>query len=285
MIQKKTFRAPAKINTSLHVLGKRADGYHELAMLMQPISLYDEITIGIAAGDGIHVSCPGVDLPADAENITALATRAILAEAGIERSVSIEIIKNIPVAAGLGGGSSDAATVLLGLNEMMDLGFSCEKLRQIGVNLGADVPFFILGGPAWATGIGDVLEKVDSMPDLWYVLVNPGVAVSTAWVYGNLVLTSPGDVAKLRRFPRTTEDFVRLLHNDLEPVTAVKYPVVGEIKQRLVENGAIGSLMSGSGSTVFGVFTSEETARIAADRMASEPEWRVFTVHPLDRNE
>jgi len=279
----RTYKAPAKINTCLHVLGKRPDGYHELAMLMQPVSLYDDITIDCDSGSRVQVDCPGVEMPADSENITALAARALLAEAGLEQAVSIRVEKNIPVAAGLGGGSSDAATVLTGLNEMLDLGFSNKKLMQIGVTLGADVPFFVCGGSAWATGIGDRLEKVDSMPDLWYVLVNPGVAVSTAWVYGNLVLTSPGDADKLRKFPRTAEDFVRLLHNDLEPVTMRRYPVVGEIKQRLMESGAIGSLMSGSGPTVFGVFNSEESARNAASQLGKESSWRVFTVHPLGR--
>jgi len=276
-----TYKAPAKINTCLHVLGKRDDGYHELAMLMQPISLYDEITITCADGSGVEVHCPGVEMPADAENITALAARALMQTAGVERAVSIRVDKQIPVAAGLGGGSSDAATVLTGLNEMLELGFSVTELMRIGVTLGADVPFFVFGGAAWATGIGERLEKVDSMPALWYVLVNPGVAVSTAWVYGNLVLTSPGDADKLRRFPGTAEEFVRLLHNDLEPVTMQKYPVVGEIKQRLLESGAVGSLMSGSGPTVFGVFTSEEAAQQAAGRLADATSWRVFTVHPL----
>ena len=281
--QEKVYKAPAKINTCLHVLGKRADGYHELAMLMQPISLYDEISILVDSGSGIEVICPGVEMPAGADNITALAAKALLNEANLSYRIEIRVEKNIPVAAGLGGGSSDAATVLMGLNEMLDLGFSREKLMAIGVTLGADVPFFMIGGPAWATGIGDRLEEVGSMPDLWYVLVNPGVAVSTAWVYGNLMLTSPGDADKLRKFPRTAEDFVRLLHNDLEPVTMRRYPVVGEIKQRLLESGAIGSLMSGSGPTVFGVFDSEESARNAASQLGKESSWRVFTVHPLGR--
>ncbi len=281
MKSRRTFRAPAKINTCLHVLGKRADGYHELAMLMQPISLYDEIEIICDAGSSVQVNCPGVEMPADAENITALAAKALLREAGVDCSVVINLEKNIPVAAGLGGGSSDAATVLLGLNEMLNLGFSREKLMEIGVSLGADVPFFIFGGAAWATGIGDVLETVTSMPDLWYVLVNPGVAVSTAWVYGNLMLTSPVDADKLRWFPGTVEEFVRLLHNDLEQVTVRRYPIVGEIKQRLLQCGAVGSLMSGSGPTVFGVFNSEEAARKAAGQLVAESKWWVFTVQPL----
>ena len=280
-MMERMFRAPAKINTCLHVLGRRADGYHELAMLMQPVSLYDEIAIGVGPGREVEVECPGVEMPAGAENIAARATRALLKAAGLERSVRIRVQKNIPVAAGLGGGSSDAATVLTGLNDMLELGLSVEALMRIGVTLGSDVPFFVFGGAAWATGIGERLEKVDFMPDLWYVLVNPGVAVSTAWVYANLRLTSQDDVAKLRRFPRTTREFVCLLHNDLEQVTMNRYPVVGEVKQRFAELGAAGSLMSGSGPTVFGVFTSEESAQNAARQLAKEPLWRVITVQPL----
>ncbi len=279
----RNFRAPAKINTCLHVLRKREDGYHELAMLMQPVSLFDEIEIRCAEGSGVRVDCPGVEMPPGAENIVARAAREIMRQAGVDYAVTIRVEKNIPVAAGLGGGSSDAAAVLRGLNGMLGLGFGRDELMRIGVTLGADVPFFLLGGPAWATGIGDVLEKVDAMPDLWYVLVNPGIAVSTAWVYGNLRLTSPGDVDKLRRFPGTAAEFVRLLHNDLEPVTAGRYPVVGEIKKRLAGCGAIGSLMSGSGPTVFGAFESEEGARDAAGQMSEIPGWRVFAVQPLSR--
>lgn len=252
-------------------------------MLMQPVSLFDEISILVDHGSGIEVHCPGVDTPGNAENIAAKAAGALLRAAGQERAIKIEISKKIPVAAGLGGGSSDAATVLMGLNGMLELDFDRRDLMRIGSSLGADVPFFLLGGPAWATGIGDVLEKVEFMPDLWYVLVNPGVAVSTAWVYGNLRLTSPGDADKLRRFPGTAGEFVRLLHNDLEPVTTSRYPVVGEIKQRLLESGAIGSLMSGSGPTVFGAFTSEKAAKDAARQLEHGSSWRVFTVHPLDR--
>lgn len=283
MAENMEYLAPAKINPCLHVLKKRSDGYHDLAMLMQPVSLYDRLRITCADGKGVKVTCPGLELNKGDENIAARAVRAILEEAEIECSVTIEIEKNIPAAAGLGGGSSDAATVLEGLNEMLELEFEQSRLMRLGATLGADVPFFLLGATAWATGVGDVLEKVDFMPDLWYVLVNPGVAVSTAWVYGNLRLTSPRLGDKLRRFPGTAEDFVRQLHNDLEPVTMARYPVVGAVKQRLLEAGAIGALMSGSGPTVFGVFRSEESARKAAAAIVAEPRWRVFVVQPLVR--
>lgn len=281
---KVTCLAPAKINTCLHVLGKRPDGYHELAMLMQPITLFDRITLSVVEGEGVEVHCPGVELPAGADNIAARAARVLLGHVGVNRSVRIEVDKQIPVAAGLGGGSSDAAAVLSGLNELCGFGVDNLTLRQLAVGLGADVPFFLYGGAAWATGIGDVLESVPTMPPVWYVLVNPGIAVSTAWVYGNLGLTSKGDVARLREFPQTTEALVRLLHNDLERVTLNRYPEVAAVKQALVEHGALGALMSGSGPTVFGVFDAEDSARAAARKLQAENDWRVFVVRPLDQN-
>lgn len=279
---RRTFNAPAKINPSLYVLGKRDDGYHDLAMLMQRVGLYDRITLSVEPGDAVRVVCPGVDLSDGAENIVATAARLLMERGGQAYNVLIEIDKHIPIAAGLGGGSSDAATVLLGLNEMCGFALSREELMQIGGLLGADVPFFVYGKTAWATGIGDRLEPVGKMPSVWYVLVNPGIAVSTAWVYGNLVLTSHSDLSKLRRFPKTIKELATLLHNDLESVTMMHHPILGEVKKQLVDHGALGTLMSGSGSTIFGLFSEESTARIAADSLNKHPEWRAFAVRPLD---
>lgn len=279
---KKVFNAPAKINPLLYVLGKREDGYHDLAMLMQRVSLYDRITLSVDPGDAVRVVCPGVDLPDDAENIAAAAARLLMKRAGHVYDVLIEIDKQIPVAAGLGGGSSNAATVLTGLTEMCGFAFNREELMEIGGLLGADVPFFIYGETAWATGVGDRLEPVGEMPSVWYVLVNPGIAVSTAWVYGNLVLTSHSDLSKLRRFPKTIKELAGLLHNDLESVTMKHHPTLVEVKQQLVGHGALGTLMSGSGSTIFGLFSEEDTAKIAADHLNEHPEWRAFAVRPLE---
>jgi 4-diphosphocytidyl-2-C-methyl-D-erythritol kinase len=277
----RTFLAPAKINLCLHVLGKRADGYHDLAMLMQRITLYDHLTIRLVPTPGVRVQCAGLELPPGQDNIAARAARRLLELSGRSDGVEIDIRKEIPVAAGLGGGSSNAATVLMGLNEMLDLGLSKKHLMTEGVVLGADVPFFIFEETAWATGIGDVLEKSGGLPAVWYVLVNPGLAVSTAWVYGNLRLTSPRDDLKIPRFSRTVEDLVSHLHNDLEQVTVGRFPLIGEIKKRLVKLGAHGALMSGSGSTVFGIFTDKGAASVAADSLRAESDWRVFLAQPL----
>lgn len=278
----RTYLAPAKINLCLHVLGKRADGYHDLAMLMQRVSLYDRITLRVSADPGVRTRCAGLSLDPDQENIAARAARQLLDSASLSVGVDIEIDKQIPVAAGLGGGSSDAATVLMGLNEMLGLKRSAKELRGLGVRLGADVPFFIFGHPAWATGIGDVLQEVDKLPRVWYVLINPGIAVSTAWAYGNLRLTSRRDDLRIPRFSRAVEELVAVLHNDLEKVTLEHHPLIGKVKECLAASGAGGVLMSGSGSTVFGVYAEEVAAVRAAERLQQELPWRVFVTHPVD---
>lgn len=278
----KSYLAPAKINLCLHVLGKRPDGYHDLAMLMQRISIYDRITMQLSVKPGVRVRCAGVSLDAGQDNIAARAARLLLDSAELNTGVDIDIEKQIPVAAGLGGGSSDAATVLMGLNEMLGLQLSSRQLQEQGVKLGADVPFFIFGHPAWATGIGDVLQRVDKLPPVWYVLVNPGIAVSTAWAYGNLRLTSRRDDLKIPRFSSAVDSLVAILYNDLEQVTVVQHPQIEQVKGRLMAMGAQGALMSGSGSTVFGVFSERSGAEKAAARLQQESDWRVFVAGPLD---
>ncbi len=279
---REVFLAPAKINLCLHVLGKRPDGYHELLMLMQRVSLFDRVEIALAPARETLVHCAGVALASGEENIAARAARLLLKKAGLMRQVSITIDKQIPVAAGLGGGSSDAGAVLLGLNRMLGLGATNEELRNLGRELGADVPFFVFERQAWAAGIGEILEPVPALPRVSYLLVNPGVAVSTAWVYGNLGLTPPGDMAKLRQFPKTPEELVRLLHNDLEKVTVGRFPELVAIKTRLLDLGAAGALMSGSGPTLFGVFVDHGAAQRARQELQDVTGWRVYLVEPLD---
>lgn len=276
------FSAPAKINLCLHVLGRRADGYHDLCMLMQPITLADRIRIRLTETAGIVVDCPGLELSPGEQNIAARAARLILDRVSGSVGVRIHIDKQIPAAAGLGGGSSDAARVLVGLNDMFGGVLTKEQLLRESVRLGADVPFFVNGETAWAKGIGDRLEKARPLPRVWYVLVNPGFAVSTAWVYANLGLTTPRDVAKLPEFFTSPEDLVALLHNDLEQVTIGRYPQIAEIKQQLLANGALGALMSGSGPTVFGLFADEHLAELAYRRLHSQNEWLVFRANPLN---
>ncbi len=274
------FSAPAKINLCLHVLGRRPDGYHEVRMVMQQIDLCDCIRISVGEGDGVRVDCPGLELPAGGENLAARAARLLLKKAGVRAAVHVQITKKIPAAAGLGGGSSDAAAVLKGLNRLLSLGFDNAALEGLGLALGADVPFFIRGGTALAEGIGERLSPFSVRPSAAYLLVNPGFAVSTVWVYRNLVLTSKGDEANLARFVGCYSGLLRLLHNDLESVTLEHFPVLKDIKRRLLKAGADGALMSGSGPTVFGLFRDRAAARRAGEELAQTTSWQVFPVEP-----
>lgn len=269
----KSMLAPAKINLCLHVTGRRPDGYHELAMLMQRVALFDKVTVALGQGHGVSVLCPGLDLPAGGENLAARAARMFVEHVGLRAQVTVRIDKQVPAAAGLGGGSSDAAAVLLLLDDLLESGLPDHELRQLGRRLGADVPFFLFRRTAWAEGIGDILEEWPGMPPAWVVLINPGFAVSTASVFRNLRLTGNRPKAKIPRFPVRVEEVVRLLHNDLEPVTCARYPVIGEIKRRLLAEGAAGALMSGSGPTVFGLFRSAPDAQRAASRITAERGW------------
>ncbi|MGK2904729.1 MAG: 4-(cytidine 5'-diphospho)-2-C-methyl-D-erythritol kinase [Desulfuromonadales bacterium] len=278
---KKVVYAPAKVNLCLHVLSRRNDGYHDLATLMQRIDLQDRLEIVVSSGSDITVSCPRLTLPKGLENIAGRAARLFLEHIGDEHSISITIDKKTPSAAGLGGGSSDAAAVLLAMNDLFDADLSRSELMNLGVRLGADVPFFLYGQTAWATGIGECLQPWPGLPQVTLVLVNPGIVVSTPWVFRNLGLTRPRPTARIPRFPERASDLVCLLHNDLEVVTCQHFPVITTIKERLVFCGASGALMSGSGATVFGVFDDQCCAEQAAQVLSTETDWWVEVVNPL----
>jgi 4-diphosphocytidyl-2-C-methyl-D-erythritol kinase len=272
--------APAKVNLCLHVLGRRADGYHELAMAMQRISLCDRLEISVENGSGVRVSTEGAEIGLG-ENIVTRAAHLYLQASGIEKSVSILLQKNIPMAAGLGGGSSDAAAVLEALNHLCGRLLPHDVLMELAAQLGADVPFFLFKEPAWATGIGTHLEPLPPLPAVWYLLLNPGFSVSTAWVYQSLQLTKGGELANLPRFSaKSVAELVASLHNDLEVVTAGRYPEIGQMKEFLLARGAQGALMSGSGASVFGIFLSEAQACAAQQAVPADSGWLAFVVSP-----
>lgn len=266
-------KAPCKVNYRLDVLRRRPDGYHDLRMIMQRVDLCDTITLGLSDMPGVRVACGSAGVPDGPDNIAWRAADALLQRSDRRSGIDIVIDKKIPVAAGLGGGSSDAATVLMGVNNLLHLGLSEQELMAIGVTLGADVPFFIFERTALAEGIGELLTPLDTVPPAWIVLVNPRVPVSTAWVYQNLELTNRPPVPILSRSFGTVHDLCAVLANDLEAVTIARYPIIREIKERLLHEGAAGSLMSGSGPTVFGVFEDEAAARACADTIAAESRW------------
>lgn len=281
MVQTIVMQAPAKVNYRLDVVGRRPNGYHDLRMIMQRVNLCDEVTIRLVPQPGIRVACGRDGVPEGEGNIAWKAARALLELTDAQQGVEIEITKNIPVAAGLGGGSSDCAAVLLGLNELLGLGLTRERLMEIGVKLGADVPFFVFEQTALAEGIGEVLTPLDKVPDAWVVLVNPNLPVSTAWVYQNLQLTQRD---RLDTLPNSFEDLAsvcRVLANDLESVTIPAFPVIAEIKHALVGFGAAGTLMSGSGPTVFGLFEDRSTAQRAGAALQQQQDWFVAVVETV----
>jgi 4-diphosphocytidyl-2-C-methyl-D-erythritol kinase len=274
-------KAPAKVNYLLDVLRRRPDGYHDLRMIMQRIDLCDDVVIAVTEVPGIRVTCGRRGVPDGPGNIAWRAADLLLKLTGREVGLDITITKNIPVAAGLGGGSSDGAAVLMGVNELLGLQLDDGRLMEIGVKLGADVPFFIFKKTALAEGIGERLTPIAEIPALWLALVNPNIHVSTAWVYQNLQLTTGKDTHIIPRFYGSAAEVCAILANDLETVTVKRFPVIGEIKQRLLSAGASGALMSGSGPTVFGVFANEAGARRAAVELAKESGWFVTAVRTL----
>jgi 4-diphosphocytidyl-2-C-methyl-D-erythritol kinase len=287
-------RAPAKINLSLRVVGRRADGYHLLDTIMVPVSLYDDVEIRklrrVAekkknVAPLIKVSCNHPSVPDGEQNLAYRAARLILDKAKSRQPIEIRIRKRIPVGAGLGGGSTDAAATLVGLNRLLKLGLSARQLERLGLKLGADVPFFIRGQPARARGIGERLQPLGQFTRRWLVILYPGFPVSTAWVYQNLPakLTKPSVNTSIASSLTGSGNFSEMLVNDLESVTLGRYPKIGLLKRKLLRTGALGSLMSGSGSSVFGVFSTKRKAEEAFRRLRQEEESQAFLVHVLNQ--
>jgi len=274
--------SPAKINLYLKVLSRRPDGYHDLATLMQRISLYDELLFRRTEAPGIVLRCPASILPEDETNIVYRAADSFFRRVGFSGGVEIILKKSIPLAAGLGGGSSNAATTLLTLNEFAGHPCSRTDLMEMGAALGADIPFFILETTAWAFGIGDRLEAVAHPPQFHILLVNPGFELSTRKVYEglNLTLTKEPIHYSIRRFFES-HDVIKGLHNDLETVSINLYPVLDEIKTLLLGHGAAGALMSGSGPTIFGVFDNEDMAMKAEESLQGCGTWYLFRAHTI----
>jgi 4-diphosphocytidyl-2-C-methyl-D-erythritol kinase len=282
-----TLKAPAKINLFLKILSRRSDGYHEIESLMQKIELFDFVQLEMQ-GAGIALSCPGAALPEDKGNLVYRAAEAFFAATGIRAGIKIVLKKNIPIAAGLGGGSSDAATVVMGLNKLLNAGLDREELQDIARPLGADVPFFVEDcSAALATGIGDCLQQIDPLQVNSIVLVNPGFEVSTKWVYENFPLTSNSNPYILARgrnvskiFYASTLDLYEEIGNDLETVTINRFPGIGDIKKELKMGGAAISQMSGSGPTVFGLFYSKEAAQSSYMQLSAKYGGNVFLARP-----
>jgi 4-diphosphocytidyl-2-C-methyl-D-erythritol kinase len=284
-------RAPAKINLCLRVVGKRADGYHLLDTVMVPVSLYDEIDIQQRTGvrsaaprAPVEIRCNHPQVPLGRDNVAYRAAELLMQKTKINRPVCIRIRKNIPIGGGLGGGSTDAAAVLVGLNRMWKLRLSVRQLERLALQLGADVPFFIRAKPARARGIGEKLRLLPKLRRRWLVLAYPGFPVATAWVYGNLTLklTKVSVNTSIATPLESLDTLEKLLVNDLEQVAIRRYPEIGRVKTKLSLAGAVAVLMSGSGSSVFGVFRSKRLAERGYRRMRHEEGIQAFLVHVLN---
>ena len=263
-------KALAKINLGLDVLRRREDGYHEVKMIMQTIGLHDDLEIRKTKTPGIQVKTNLYYLPTNENNLVYKAAKLLMDEFQIQDGESIQLKKRIPVAAGMAGGSSDGAAVLWGINQMYGLGLSMQALMERGVRLGADVPYCIQRGTALAEGIGEKLSVLPPMPKCTILIAKPGISVSTKFVYENLHANDlkpeqHPDVDSMIEAMRQ-KDLGLLcsrMGNVLETVTIPAYPVINEIKRTMMDNGAIGSMMSGSGPTVFGIFDSPAAAKQA----------------------
>ena len=266
--------APAKVNLTLRVLGRRTDGYHDIESLVQKISIYDRITLSDRDEPGIHLTCSDPSLSTGPDNLAHLAAQLIMEGSPTqEKGISIHLDKTIPHGAGLGGGSSDAASVLMGLNTLWKLSRTREELAEFAQEIGSDVPLFLHPSPSLITGRGEKVEPSPILINATYVIVFPGFSVSTQWAYSNFRLTKEPDKYTLSGLYKTEKEaplpdhWQSLLVNDLEEAVTTRHPEIGRCKEDLLRAGASASLMSGSGSTVFGLFEDRQTAEKAAEQL------------------
>ena len=271
-MNKIVINAMAKINLGLDVLRRRENGYHDVKMIMQTVDIYDTLEFEKRDDSQIIIKVDAMELPTDENNLIYKATKLLFEKRDVKEGVEITLTKRIPIAAGMAGGSTDAAAALVGINRLFDLGFSMEELKEVGVKIGADVPYCIEGGTALSEGIGEILTKLPDAPDCFVVVAKPEISVSTKYVYENL------HANELKYHP-DIDGMVEAIHNQdldgvckrmenvLETVTEKKYPVISQLKQMLLDAGAENSLMSGSGPTVFAIFKEEVKAKEALKKV------------------
>ena len=269
-----TLKALAKINLGLDVVRRREDGYHEVRMIMQTIHLYDRLNIKKIQDNDIRIKTNLAFLPTNENNLVYKAGKLLMDEFNITQGVEVDLNKLIPVAAGMAGGSTDAAAMLYGMNKLFELGLSRKDLMERGVNIGADIPYCMMRGTALAEGIGEELSSLPPMVKCPVLIAKPQISVSTKFVYENLKLdgnTPHPDIDRLIANIRGKDlkAIADSMGNVLETVTIPNYPIIADIKAHMMEHGAVGSMMSGSGPTVFGLFDDEEIAQKAYEEMKS----------------
>ncbi|MBE5832721.1 MAG: 4-(cytidine 5'-diphospho)-2-C-methyl-D-erythritol kinase [Butyrivibrio sp.] len=283
-------KAYAKINLGLDVTGKRDDGYHIVRMIMQNVDLYDTLTFEDNETGEICLTASSEKIPTDESNLICKVALQLKKEFGVSKGANIHLVKRIPVAAGMAGGSTDGATAYVALNELWNLGLDKKKLCELAVKLGADIPYCIIGGTALAEGIGEELTVISDMPACHIVIAKPAIDVSTGWVYKELdsrkIIEHPDiDGIRVAIEDGNIKAMCSLIGNVLEPVTAGKYTVIGDIEKTLEDSGAVGAFMTGSGPTVFAVFDDEDKAKNgyeAVKRSALAPE--LFLSGPVNPN-
>ena len=269
-MEKISINAMAKINLGLDVLRRRENGYHDVKMVMQTVNIYDTLEFVKLQESKIVVKTDTMELPTDENNLIYKATKLLFEKCGVTQGVEITLTKRIPIAAGMAGGSTDAAAALVGINKLFELNLSMDELKEIGVKIGADVPYCIEGGTALSEGIGEILTKLHDAPDCFVVVAKPEISVSTKYVYENLHANElkyhpdiDGMVEAIQK--KDLDGVCKRMENVLETVTETKYPIISELKKMLKDAGAENSLMSGSGPTVFAIFKEEETANKALE--------------------
>ena len=282
-------KARAKINLGLDVVRRREDGYHEVKMVMQMLRLYDQIDIEKTQESGILVRSNLSFLPTDERNIAYKAAKVMIDQFGLEQGVIIRIEKHIPVAAGMAGGSTDCAAVLYGMNKLFGLRLNQKKLRELGVKLGADVPYCLMRQTALSEGIGEILTPISPLHDCPILIAKPSVSVSTRHVYEHLKLDEQTMHPDIDGIVTALADgdlygVTDRMANVLETVTVPEHPVIDEIKKQMMASGAVNALMSGSGPTVFGIFDDEEKAKKACEDMkASGLARQIYLTRPINQ--
>jgi 4-diphosphocytidyl-2-C-methyl-D-erythritol kinase len=269
-----------KVNLLLNILGKRADGFHELETVMHPVSIFDHLTIN-SGGEGIVLTCSHPELPTDSRNLVYKAASLFFERTGIKSGVRLDLVKNIPLAAGLGGGSANAATTLIGLNELFGSVLNAGQLRPLAAELGSDVPFFLQNKPALATGRGEQIQPMENFAALdgaYIVLIHPGFGISTAWAYHELGRFPEALSGKMGRAQElisllkkpNLRNAAGALYNSLEAPALHKYPILSLYQDFLLEHGAQGTLMSGSGSSTFALAASKSKAEAIAEKFKNK---------------
>ena len=279
-------QAPAKVNLCIRILDRLPNGYHKLWSLMHSVDLFDQLRIGLnSTHDQVHLTCDNAALPVDQGNLVYRTAEAVLRRAELAVGVDIELRKAIPLAAGLGGGSSDAAATIYGLGHLLKLEWGLSEMREVGAALGSDIPFFFQAPCALVGGWGQEVTSCAIDGKRWVVLVNPGFPVQTKWAYEQLSSNrsgvsplSPWAEKVQRQFHVSWDDVIKAMENDFESSLFPLYPILGFIKEKLCALGAQAALLSGSGATVFGLFLTCEGAKEAAAQLRRDTQWSVFDV-------